>query len=158
MCTPSRSIETAPGATHEKNRSNAAALAGCVVGAQVAGVPECLIERRLCGVKSAFDLQDGYAAALKNDHVRSTGIAGQLVFEDRGVFTRRGVAHFQFPALALQPGDGLVPGADLLGRSIGNELLQLKADDTWLCAGEAIQAGLPSVSVIEVARAHGWPG
>ncbi len=87
------------------------------------------------GVKRTFDFQNGYTAALENDHVRSSGIAGQFVLKNRGVLTRFGVANFQFTAFPLQPWNGLVPSAHLLGGSVSDEVLQLEANN----AGSALE-------------------
>jgi hypothetical protein len=90
-----------------------------VIRREVARVAERLIEGSAGREQRALQFEDGDGAPLEDDDVRPARIARQLVFEDGGVFVRGGVADFELAALALQPGDGLVPGADLLGGGVG---------------------------------------
>jgi hypothetical protein len=142
----------------EQNRGHAAPGTGSVIGRQIPRVTQRLVECGARSVQDALELQDGHAAALQHDDVGTSRVARQFVLQDGGVLTGGGVAHLELAAFALQPRDRLVPGADLLGGGVGDECLQLEADDPRLGAGEGPQVRLPSVAVVEGLVVHEAPG
>lgn len=129
-----------------------------MIGGKITCISESLIEGRARRVKGALQFKDGNAAPLEDNDVRSSGVTWQFVLEDGGVFVCRRVPDFEFTTLALQPGDGLVPGSDLLGRGVVDELLQSEADYARLGTGELREARAPSVAAVWFFFFHGSPG
>jgi len=69
----------------------------------------------LGGDRLPLELQHHDDAVLEHDDVGPARLARQFVLEDGGVGARGVVGGDQLATFALQPGDGVVPGADLLG-------------------------------------------
>jgi len=86
-----------------------------MVGLEIAGVGEDLVDVGLGGDRLPLELEHHDDAVLEHDDVGPARFARQLVLEDRGVGARGVVGSDQLATFALQPGDGVVPGADLLG-------------------------------------------
>jgi len=120
---------SAVGAGRHEDGVHGAVGAFGVIAAQVAGITEDLVDVRLRRGVLPLQLEDDHDAVLQDDDVRPARLARQLVFEDRGVGVGRGVGVDELAALALQPGDRRVPGADLLGAGVGDEVLQPPTDD-----------------------------
>ena len=68
-----------------------------------------------------------------------------------------GIPDLELAAFTLQPWDGLVPGADLLGGGVGDELLELEPDHPGFRAGEVREAGLPAIAVVGGGIVHDRP-
>jgi len=117
-----------------------------VIAAQVARVAEDLIDVGLGGSLLPLQLEHDHHAILQNDDIRTARLPRQLIFQNRRVGPGRVVRIDQLAALPLQPGDRALPGADLLGSRVADELFEPQAYDAGRRAVEARQVGLPAIA------------
>jgi len=113
---------SAVGAGRHEDGVHGAVGAFGVIAAQVAGVAEDLVDVRLRRGVLSLQLEDDHDAILEDDDVRAARLARQLVFEDRRVGPCRVVGVDELAALALQNGDRRVPGVNLFGAGVADEL------------------------------------
>ena len=97
-----------------------------------------------CGLVDVDALGDGLALQLENkdgsaeeeDDVGTPCLHGELVLEDRRIAVGLIGARRKFASLALERGNGVVPGSDLLYGSVTNERLKRIADVRRGCLPE----------------------
>jgi len=122
------------------------ARALAMVGAQVAHVAGRLVDVRPLGAGPALELEHQNGAAHEQHDVGPPELERQFVLEDGRVVGRDRVLEEDLADLALQGRDRQVPGADLLGRDLAQEVLQRAADLDGRGRAERLEGRGPAVA------------
>lgn len=95
--------------------------------------------------EAVLELQDHDGAADQQDHIRPPRFQRQLVLEDGRALLGGGIDLAELPHLLLKQGDGVVPGAELLIRGIGDEVAESGSDHAGLRVPELGEERVPPV-------------